>query len=132
MEEVDESIHAGLEPSLVLADAAPKVGGIVGGKDLADLVDGDLEIPQPPDRAGDLELLRPVAPVAGEPVDVGGPQQVELVVVPEGADRQPGQSREPPDRDQVARVGRGRVAIHADHPEPSGRWRVKPFCAQRG
>src|SRR6185503_12327496 len=137
VEQMDESIDAGLKPPLVDANSPALVAGVVRAEHLANLLDRDLEVAEPPDRPRDLELLRPIAAVAGEPVHVGGPQQVELVVVPQRADRQPGQPGEPPDRDQAvggaldrAVACAGVSTLHAAHPEPSGWSRVKPSIAQ--
>jgi hypothetical protein len=133
VEEVGEPVDACLEATLVLAEAAPPVGGIVRTEDIANVLDRDLEVAQPADRPGDLELVRAIAAVAGEPIDIGGPQQAELVVVPEGADREPGQPGESPDRDQIA-VARDVVPaawwLHARHREPSGWSRVKHPLAE--
>ena len=77
------------------------LGRVVDREDLPDLVERQLQVAQAGDRPGGLELLPPVAAVAGEPVDVGRPEQVELVVVAQGADAQPGEPGEPSDRQQV-------------------------------
>src|SRR4029078_604034 len=69
---------------------------------------------------------RQEAPVRGEGWDSARSEQVELVVVPEGADRQAGQPGKPADRDQV----RGAAGLHADHPEASAWSRVKPGVSQ--
>lgn len=101
MKEQLEPERAGLEPASMGREPAPLVGRVVGGEQLADLVDRDLEVTKPGDRPSPLELLPAVVPVAGESIDLGRPEQVQLVVVAQGADTQPGQSSEAPDREQV-------------------------------
>src|SRR4051812_22103841 len=82
------------EPSLA-------VGGVVGGEDGPDVLERQLQLAQPRDRPGGLELSAPVAAVARELVDVRRPEDVELVVMTERADAQPGEPGEPTDRQQV-------------------------------
>ena len=103
---------------------------VIGREQLADLVDRHLEVAQPGDRPGRLELRPSVAAIPGEPVDVGRPEQVELVVVPQRSHRQPGQAGEPPDRQEVGvgvggGLGLARLA-HVRDGGPSGHRRVKP------
>ncbi len=98
---VVEAVGPRLSPATLLGEAPSALGGIVDFEDLADILDRDLEISQPPDRAGDVELVPAVAPIAREPIHVGRSKEVELVVVPERADREAREPGELPDRDQV-------------------------------
>ena len=76
----------------------PKEPEVAGRQHLADLVERELELAEPADRARLAQLVGPVAPVAGVAVDLGGPEQADLVVVPKGPDREAGEPREAPDR----------------------------------
>ena len=89
VEDALEAMGAGLDPGAVAVEPPLALGRVVDRKNLADLVERHLQLAQPADDLGGLELLGPVAPVAGERVDVGRPEQVELVVVAERADAQP-------------------------------------------
>ena len=87
----------GLEPdALVLEDRRPG-GGIVRVEQRPDGGDRQLQVPERRHRACHLQLVTPVAPVAGGRVHVGRHEDALLVVVTEGADRQPGCPGEPAD-----------------------------------
>ena len=101
VEDALEAMGPGLDPGAVAVEAPLALGRVVDRENLADLVERHLQLAQPADDLGGLELLGPVAAVARERVDVGRPEQVELVVVPERADAQPGEPRELPDREEV-------------------------------
>lgn len=99
---------------------APSPGDrVVDGEHLADLVEWQLKVAKTGNRAGRLELSSPVAPIAGGRIDLRRTEQVQLVVVPERPDAQPGKPPEPPDRQQVVvharivdpRVGRESSAL---------------------
>ncbi len=69
--------------------------------DLADLLDGQVVPAQHPDLPGALGLPAAVPTVPGYRIHRSRRQQADLVVVPERADRQPGQPGEPPDSHQL-------------------------------
>lgn len=118
MEHPLKSIDTGLDARPVIGDTPAQQHRIVDGQNLANLVERDLEIPKAGDRPADIDLGSPVASIAREPVDLRGPEQVQLVVVAQCADRDPGQPAEPANREEVV--------VHATHRGPSGRSRVKP------
>jgi hypothetical protein len=80
-----------------------------------------LEVAQQDDRPRGLELVAPVRAVARLRIDPRRPQDVELVVVPERADRQAREPRESTDHEQVLEV----VGSHGPHRGPSTYPRVK-------
>ena len=122
--ELAEEVQDTLEPkgprldaSSMLAQDPSLLGRIVRPEQVADRLERDLQVAHADDRAGRLELLTPVRAVVGPLVDMGRPQQVQLVVVPQRSDAQARQSCEPPDGQQV---------VHSPHGGPSGYPRVKP------
>jgi hypothetical protein len=74
---------------------------IVGLHDLADLVECELEEAEPANGGGVLDLIRCVVAIARVLVDVCGLEQSELPVVAHGSYRQPGQTREDTDGEQL-------------------------------
>jgi len=100
MQDALEPVGARLDPCPMGREATGTLRRVVGSKNLADLVERQLELAQSGDRAGGLELIPPVATIATGTIDLGRPEQVELVVVTKGADTQPGEPGEPTDRQQ--------------------------------
>ena len=101
MEDALEAMGPGLDAGPVAVEAALALGRVVDREDLADLVERHLELAQPADDPGCLDLVCSVAAIPREGVDIGRPKQVQLVVVPERPDTQPGKPRELPDREEV-------------------------------
>ena len=95
----------------------PRVAGVVGVEERSDRRQRQLEVPERGHGPRRRDLVAAVAPVAGCRVHVGGLEHARLVVVPEGADRQPGEPREAADGEQVV--------VHVGHREPSTYPRVK-------
>jgi hypothetical protein len=96
-----EPERPGLDPRPVVAEQAAAFRRVVGGEELADRLERDLEVAHGDDRPGRVELATGVRSIARLRVRAGGPKQVELVVVPQGADAQAGQPGEPSDGEQV-------------------------------
>ena len=105
VEDALESVAPRLDPCAVGVESPRPLGRVVRGEDVADLLERDLELAKAGDRPRILELARPVASIAAGCVDLGGPQQVELVVVPERPDAQPGEPGEPSDGQQLVHGG---------------------------
>ena len=101
VEDEMEAVRTSLDAGPMVGDATALLGRVVGGEDRADLVDRQLEVAQAPDGPGGLELVPPIASVRREGIHVCRPQDPELVVMPQGADREPHQARKAPDRDQL-------------------------------
>ena len=108
-----EPRRPGLEPRALVAQDRGPGAGLVGVQEGADGRQRQLEVPERGDGPRRRDLVAPVAPVAGRRVHVGGRQDALLVVVPEGADREPGQPREAPDRQQVV------VHVRIVNPRPT-------------
>jgi len=115
MEDEVEAVRARLDLRPMLRNAAALLGWVVAGQDGPDLVDRQLEVAQAPDGPGCFQLIPPITPVRRQPIDVGWPQDPELVVVAERPDRKPRQAREAPDRDQL--VG-ALIQCHASIVDP--------------
>src|SRR3954447_8681238 len=101
MKDVNQTVDPGLDASTVRVETAAALRRIVGREDFADLIDRHLEVAQPADRPRDIELLGAVAPVASEPVDIRGSEQVQLVVVAQRPDRQARETSEPADGQEL-------------------------------
>ena len=106
MKDALEAVGPRFDPCAMLGEPSGAGGRVVDREYLADLVERQLQLAEPGDRPGRLELVAPVAPIAGELIDIRRAEQVQLVVVPERSDTQPGKPREPPDRQQVVIHGR--------------------------
>ena len=74
------------------------------GPRIADLLERYLEVAQLDDRPRRRDLFVSVEPIARERIGPRRPEQVELVVMPQGPDTQPRQSAEPPDRQQIVHL----------------------------
>ena len=100
------------------AGSPPRRSGLVGVEERADRRQRQLEVPERRDRPRRRRAGRAGSgdsPVAGS--TSAGCEDALLVVVAEGADRQPGEPGEPTDREELV--------VHARHPEPSTYPRVK-------
>jgi hypothetical protein len=96
-----EAVDARLDARTLLTEESLPLGGVVGGEHGPDRFERYLEVAQAADRAGRLQLVAAVAPVAGESIDLGRREQAGLVVVAQRADAQPAEPREPADREEV-------------------------------
>ena len=96
-----EAVDARLDPGTLRAEQPQAFRRIVGGKDGPDRLEWDLEIAQPADGTGGVELIPPIAPVAGESINLGRREEPGFVVMAQGADAQSAEPREAPDRKEV-------------------------------
>ena len=119
VEDALEAVCPGLDPGSVSREASGTGCRVVDGEHVADLVERQLQLAQSGDRPRGLELFPAVTPITGEPIDLGRPKQVELVVMTKGADAQPGKPGELTDRQQV--VIHARIVNPSVGRESSGR-----------
>ena len=93
---------------------------VIAAQHLGDLVERQLEGAETANRNRVARLLERVPPVAGEVVDVRGPEQAQLVIVAQRLRRQPRELRESPDRKELVVRDRHRGKHEAS---PRGRSR---------
>jgi hypothetical protein len=127
VEDALKAVRPRLDSGPVVGQATSTFGRVVRGEDRADLVERHLQLTEPLDRAGGLELIAAVAAIAAGRIDLGRPKEIELVVVAQGADAQPGKPREPSDRQQLV--------IHARIVNPRAGRESRPAvrrCRARG
>src|SRR5262249_29159029 len=74
---------------------------VIAAQQLCDLVERQLEAAETANRNRVASLLERIPAVTRDLVDLRGPQQAQLVVVAKRLRRQPGQLREPPDREEL-------------------------------
>ena len=113
---VDEGVQSVLD-ALQAPDAGLNAPGVLPerrdvavSENVADLVEREVERPEPLDRARLRQLVLPVEAVPRVRVGARRPQEADLVVVAERADREAGEPREAPDREQVGHSGEPRVS----------------------
>src|SRR6187402_1216903 len=123
MDETLESERPRFEPSTVLLEEPPPLGRVVRPLVRADRLERHLELAQVDDRPRPLELVAVVRAIARVGVHPGGPQQVQLVVMPQRPDRQAGKTREAADDEQV-RVHASIVDPRATRESSLGWWRA--------
>jgi hypothetical protein len=81
---VDHALEPGrlrLETSPVVVQQLALSSRVVAAEQLADRLERNLQVTEPNDGTRGLDLVAPVQPVAARRVDLGGPKQVQLVVM---------------------------------------------------
>ena len=96
----------GLEAHALLAQDRRPCRRLVGPEERPDRGQAELQVPERRDRASHLQLVASIAAIPGGRVHVGRHEDALLVVVTEGADRQPGLAGEPADGEELVVHGR--------------------------